>query len=97
MTMPQEMTQTVTKVLNDSWQLAEANWRALNGATNLGTMYELGFKAWKQWAEMQMAFVDACWRFGQLSMDLRSAEEETSTTGTAEHHTSRHRRIAASH
>jgi len=93
----QEVNDTVAKVFNDSVHMAEANWRALNDAACLGTMYELGFKAWKQWAEMQMALVDAYWKFGRLSMDIPISHEEATTRETVEHHASRPRKVASAH
>lgn len=97
MTATQEMTRAVSRVFTDSVHLAEANWRAISGTTSLGTMYELGFNTWKQWAELQMALVDACLKFGQISVDLPAFHDITAMADATEPPASKHRRVAASH
>lgn len=98
MTATQEMTRAVSRVFTDSVHMAEVNWRAISGTTGLGTMYELGFNTWKQWAELQMALVDACLKFGQISVDLPAFHDITATTDATEPPASKHhRRVAASH
>jgi len=97
MTATQEMTRAVSRMFTDSVHLAEANWRAISGTTGLGTMYELGFNTWRQWAELQMALVDACLKFGQISVDLPAFREISALPDAAEPAATKHRRVAASH
>lgn len=77
-------TTEINDLLESSLKAAEMPWRAWGDPGGLGTMYQMGYDAWKTWADMQLSMIDACWKMGCLSLDLptASANPEIAEDGT---------------
>jgi hypothetical protein len=60
----------INDLLESSLKAAEMPWRAWGDTGSLGTMYQMGYDAWKTWADMQLSMIDACWKMGCLGLDL---------------------------
>jgi hypothetical protein len=60
---------------------AEMPWRAWGDPAGFGTLYQMGYDAWKTWADMQLSMLDACWKMGCLTLDVPAAAEERRVVG----------------
>jgi hypothetical protein len=62
-------------VLESSLRAAELPWRAFGDPGSIGTLYQMGYDAWKTWADMQLSVIDACWKMGCLGLDVPTAAD----------------------
>ncbi len=60
----------MTEIMDRSMRLAETQWRAWGDLESFGTLYRMGFDAWRNWTEIQLAMLDACWKMSCLSLDV---------------------------
>lgn len=59
----------MTEFMERTMRLAETQWGAWGDAGSIGTLYRMGFDAWKNWTEIQLSMMDACWKMSSLSLD----------------------------
>ncbi len=59
----------MTEFMDRTMRLAETQCRAWGDPASVGTMYRMGFDAWKNWTEIQLSMMDACWKMSCLSID----------------------------
>ncbi|MFO1435919.1 MAG: hypothetical protein U1F34_06050 [Gammaproteobacteria bacterium] len=71
----------ITATVENQFNLLEMPWRAWGDAESFGTFYQIGFDAWRNWAEMQMSLMDACWKMSCLTLDTPYSETSQSDIG----------------
>lgn len=59
----------MTEFMDRTMRLAETQWRAWGDPGSFATLYQMGFDAWKNWMDIQLSMMDACWKMSCLSFD----------------------------
>ena len=59
----------ITATMESPFNMLEMPWRTWGDPESIGTFYQLGYDAWRNWAEMQLSLLDACWKMGCLTLD----------------------------
>jgi hypothetical protein len=55
---------------DSQFNLLEMPWRAWGDPESFCNFYQLGYDAWRNWAETQLALLDACWKMSCLTLDM---------------------------
>ena len=71
----------ITATLDNQFNMLEMPWRAWGDAESFGTFYQLGYDAWRNWAEMQLSLLDACWKMSCLTLDMPRGESVNADVG----------------
>jgi hypothetical protein len=70
----------INATLDSQFNMLEMPWRTWGDPESFGNFYQLGYDAWRNWAEMQLSLLDACWKMSCLTLDVPGSESTTADT-----------------